>query len=177
MGHTSYCPIPFAKSCKVTIDPEDDYLYYQINYDLYPPGTHAESFNPATDLDTPEIKKVQAIIEDWNQGKPLIPWDGDATTEYDLGRNEAIDLFSREGAGVVRGIRITLPRNMSVHELLHAMENVWLIVHVDDDEPRDASVRAPVGPMFLDYGPEHKPRSFFIGTDSEGAYYSFFPMP
>jgi len=38
----SYVPIPFAKSCKVTMT--DKSFYFSINYRAYPPGTKVETF-------------------------------------------------------------------------------------------------------------------------------------
>ena len=45
-GRNLYLPIPYAKSCKVTVDdmPTQGNLYYQINYRTYAEGTKVESF-------------------------------------------------------------------------------------------------------------------------------------
>jgi len=62
MGFTSYAPIPFHRSCKVTIDPEDDYLYYQVCAQLHPPGIEFE----------PSIDGAERVIRGWEQGAPLV---------------------------------------------------------------------------------------------------------
>jgi hypothetical protein len=177
MGRTSYCPIPFARSCKITIDPEDDYLYYHINYRLLPPDVKVESFDPARSLDTAEIRKAQTVWAGWERGEPLIPWDGAAASECTLAPGESADMLASDGGGIIRGLRVALPDRYDPHEMAHIRDNLWLVAHFDDDEPRDPCVRAPIGPMFLDFGQSHKTRSLFVGTDAEGRYYSFFAMP
>lgn len=177
MGHTSYCPIPFQRACKVTIEPEDDYLYYHINYHLFPPGVRIGSFDPTTSLDTPEIRCAQAVWSAWERGEPLRSWEGALTTDYRLAPGESVDLLQREGAGILHGLRITLPAVTDAGAAAYLRDNLWLTAHFDDDEPRDPSVRAPIGPLFLDYGQEIRPRSVFVGTDGAGSYYLFFPMP
>lgn len=42
----SYVPIPFARSCKVTLTAKP--FYHLIQYRAYPPGTPVETFSPAT---------------------------------------------------------------------------------------------------------------------------------
>ena len=177
MGHTSYCPIPFQKSCKVTVEPEDDYLYYHINYALFPYDCPVETFDPVRSLETPEIRRAQAVWTAWQRGEPLRSWEGAEEIRVNLAPGEAIDLFDREGAGVISGLRITLLPEPDPRAAEHRRDNLWLIAHCDDDEPRDPSVRVPVGPMFLDYGQEKPPRSVFVGTDGDGGYYTFFAMP
>jgi len=45
VGSDLYMPIPFAKSCKVTLD--DSVFYYALDYRLYAPGTKVVSFSRA----------------------------------------------------------------------------------------------------------------------------------
>ena len=177
MGRTSYCPIPFARSCKITIDPEDDYLYYHVNAHLFPPDAPVRSFDPDTSLDAPEIRRAQAVWADWEAGRPLMPWDGAEASVYRIPPGGEATLLRREGAGIVRGIRVALPPAEDARTAEHLRDHLWLVGHFDDDEPRDPCVRAPVGPLCLDYGQDRKPRSLFVGTDAEGAFYCFFPMP
>ncbi len=176
MGHTNYCPIPFRTSCKVTIEPEDDYLYYHVNAHLYPPGTNVESFHSPASMKTDAVRKAEAAIANWGAGKPLVDMGAANRFEFELKPGERKVLGSWNGPGAVRGIRLTLPAGIEPRESEHVRENLWLVAHFDDDEPRDPSVRAPVGPFFLNFGQALTPRSVFCGTDKEGPY-CFFPMP
>ncbi|MFI5385027.1 MAG: DUF2961 domain-containing protein [Fimbriimonadales bacterium] len=187
MGFTSYCPIPFQRHCKITVDPEDDYLYYQVNYHLFPPGTKVESFSPGSGLDTAEIRDAEKALANWKAGKPMVDMASAAWRDFELQPGAEATLLDVKGAGVVRGIRIKAEpaasaiqqsSNPAIRQSIadHIRDNVWLIAHFDEDEPRDPSIRAPIGPMSLDYGQTVKPRSLFVGTDAEGDY-CFFPMP
>ncbi len=48
MGRNLYLPIPYAKSCKITVDQPtmDTLFYYNINYRTYPDGTQVETLTP-----------------------------------------------------------------------------------------------------------------------------------
>lgn len=57
-GSNFYLPIPYQKSCKVTLEPKNSVAYYyQINYRKYKPKTKVQTFN----LDF--IKKYQKTLE------------------------------------------------------------------------------------------------------------------
>jgi hypothetical protein len=177
MGHTSYCPIPFAKSCVVTIDPEDDYLYYHFNYNQYMPGTKVQTFEPMTSLSTPLIQSMQGVWKKWDAGESLVNWESAQTYEVNLNPGEAFELHVLEGPGIVRGIQISMPPLDDPRVVEHRRETLWLLAHIDLDERLDPSIRVPVGPFFLDYGQNIKPRSFMVGTDADGNGYCTFPMP
>lgn len=177
MGHTSYCPIPFQHHCKVTIEPEDDYLYYHVNATLFPPGTRIESFDVGKSLDTEPVREAKAVLDNWDSGKPIVDMSHAKNRAFELAPGEEMTLLDHAGAGILKGLHLALRTDMPAHELAHIRENLWLVAHFDDDEPRDASVRAPIGPMFLDYGQEPKPHSLFLGRNGAGEYYCYFPMP
>jgi hypothetical protein len=177
MGHTSYCPIPFQESCKITIDPEDDYLYFQINWHQYYPGTRIESFNPKTMLDTPAIRKAQEIWANWEKGEPLVNPQSAERKTIELQPGESAEVLAQDGPGALRGLWISLPTDLDERAREHLRESLWLVSYVDDDEVRDPSIRVPIGPLFFDFGQEPKPRSLLAGTGVDGDYYCFFPMP
>jgi len=177
MGHTTYCPIPFQHHCKITIDPEDDNLYYHVNADLYPPGTQIESFVLASSLDSELVTESKSLFEGWKVGLPIVDMTHARDFAFELAPREDVVLLNHTGAGIVRGLRIAIQSDLSSHELSHVRENLWVVAHFDDDERRDPSVRAPIGPMFLDYGQDPRPRALFCGCNEVGEYYCFFPMP
>ncbi len=177
MGLTTYCPIPFQSHCKVTIEPEDDYLYYHINAALYPPGTQVATFDPATFQDDALLAKSVGRFADWQDGKLLVDMSSIPPLQTVLASGEEISLLSHVGAGVVRGLRIAIHSDLKPNEWEHIRENLWLFAHFDEDEAKDASIRAPIGPMFLDYGQSPAARSMYVGKEESGEYYCFFPMP
>lgn len=63
-GSSLYLPIPYAKSCKITIEELKDPItvsrYYHINYRRYPDDTEIETLSPAV------FRKYQASIQKTN---------------------------------------------------------------------------------------------------------------
>lgn len=177
MGHTSYCPIPFEHGCVITITPPDDYLYYQINYSMFPRDTKLKSFDPDADMDTQPIRLAAKAWSDWERGKPVVAMERAARRSFDVPAGGQEALFSHEGAGVVRGMRITLRLPREPAEASHVLDNVWVVAHFDDDEPRDPSIRAPIGPLHMRFGQERPAKSLLVGAEPSGEHYCFFPMP
>jgi hypothetical protein len=176
MGHTSYCPIYFKEHCKITIDPEDEYLYYQINYDLYSPGQIVETFRKGSGFKSAEILAVGDAWREWSAGAAF-DWHSIPATEVTIAPGDSAELFAAQGSGHITALRIEMPVLEDERAMAHLRENLWLTAHFDDDEVRDPSIRAPIGPFFLDFGQRPAPRSLLIGTDSSNAYYSLFAMP
>ncbi|HEV2472923.1 MAG TPA: glycoside hydrolase family 172 protein, partial [Chthonomonadales bacterium] len=177
MGHTSYCPIPFRKGCKITIDPEDDYLYYQINYHLFPAGTAVESFDAAAPAQREWIRRAERAWAGWEAGDSPVDWDAAHGTEIRLAPGERAEIFRDTTGGVIHGLRLMLPAAPDERAAAHIRENVRRVARFDDDERRDPSVLAPVGPFFMDFGERPAARSLYVGTDMEGTYYCTLPMP
>ena len=66
VGGDFYLPIPYAKSCKITLDIQP--FYYAFNYRAYAPGTQVETFS--TDV----LKAAEPVIE--RVSKTLAEYDG-----------------------------------------------------------------------------------------------------
>lgn len=172
MGYTSYAPLVFHSKAKILIDPEDNYLYYHVNYNQYPVGTVLDTVT--IDTTTPLVSKIHA---DWSSGlHRYIRSDYESQTlSVEAGTTQ--ELIPLGGPSAIRSIRLRLPL-FDRHDLeRHVKENLWLVIHFDDDEPRDPSVRAPIGPLFMDYDQKDRPRSFFVGTDLDGETYIEYAMP
>ena len=172
MGYTTYSPLIFDKRCQITIDPEDNYLYYHLNYNQYPVGML---------IDANEIQKTtqqaERLLAEWQQGKDRYKDAGYATKSLSVKAGQTYEWDLIAGSSVIKSIRIRLPKIERKDIERHLKENLWLVIHFDDDEPRDPSVRAPIGPLFMDYDQADRPRSLFVGTDLDGEYYLEFPMP
>lgn len=177
MGHTSYCPLGFAHHVKVTIEPEDDYLYYHINAQVYPPGIDVKTFDRSAGPTSDLINTATQALHAWEMGTALVDMAHAEKADFDLAPGSERKLFEHEGRGAIRGLRLALPPGLAARERAHVLENVWLVGHFDDDEPRDPSIRAPIGPFFLDYGQEPSARTLLMGKDPDGSYYCFLAMP
>ena len=63
MGADMYFPLPFAKSCKVTLDEKP--FYYAINYRLYETGTKVISFSKKeSEISTGLISAISSTLEE-----------------------------------------------------------------------------------------------------------------
>jgi hypothetical protein len=175
MGYTTYCPIPFRRACRITIDPEDDYLYYHINANLYPPGVDVVSYDPNRALEHVDV--AQRVLAHWGHGALFVETSELKRQAFEVKAGEKSTIFQHEGPGAITCLRLYLPRELTPTQLAHVRDHVWLIAHFDDDEPRDPSIRAPIGPFLLDFGQPLTPRSLFVGREDGGAYYCFFAMP
>lgn len=172
MGFTSYASIPFARKAKVVIDPEDDYLYYQINYLKYPQGTVLDK-----SLIEAAVPLVTQMQSDWELGRSRYESSGYITKVIHLKAGTAFEQIPPGGPSAILSLRLRLPRFDRQDVEKHVKENLWLAMHFDDDEMRDPSVYAPIGPLFMDYGQKDRHRSFFVGSEADGEYYIEFAMP
>lgn len=74
LGGDLYLPIPFAKSCKITLDELP--FYYCVNYRAYEPGTKVESFSMAdcAETMTDHAKLINSLLETEHDSR--IPTEG-----------------------------------------------------------------------------------------------------
>jgi hypothetical protein len=99
IGADFYLPIPFSKSCKITLD--DNPFYYVIDYRLYHPEKIVESFS--TKVFARAQKEIARTAE-------LL--SGNETFSYDISRKQnilpgqALEIDLPEGSNAVRSIRV-----------------------------------------------------------------------
>jgi hypothetical protein len=130
-----YLPIPFGKSCKVTI--ADSAFYYIINYRAYEPGTNVETFKPAC------LKKYRSQLT--AAGKQLL-----APEKYSKGTvlslSESIpsgkskQLVFPDGASAVRQLEFKI----KAKDPPQALRSAVLEMHFDGEQ----TVWCPVGDLF-----------------------------
>lgn len=169
-GFCSYVPIPFRTSCRIEV--EGDVRFYQITWRKFPAKT-----------------KVKTYGEGWLQKES--EWIERATTSWDhLGqhpmalsrkaRTEEVQvtvlpgteslLFEAQGPGMVRSLRLSLASKEPAFRRL-------VLLQAFCDGTQEPFVNAPVGDFFLDGFGAQKTQSLALGTDPDGVYYCFFPMP
>lgn len=172
MGRTTYGPIPFRERCRITIDPEDDYLYYHVNFDRYPPDSVPPDAIGAGTLD-----QIAEALTACAAGRPVALPGRAERRHIRIAAGEHAVLLERQGSGIITGLRFRLESSGGSSADRHTLETVWALAHFDDDEPRDPSIRCPIGPLTLDFGQSKPPRSLFAGAGNDGWRYLTFPMP
>jgi hypothetical protein len=164
-GFISYLPIPYARSCRVTID-DPKGLYYQIGYVTFPEGTAVRSFQlPLPPADARALERTQSA---WRA--PEAPAAGlDYGRGYRVRPDETVEIGRWAGPGQIRafGLRVDgVPAD--------ALRKLVLRGYFDDHVQPD--IEAPVADFFGNtYGV--KPfGSLFVGQTAQGMY-CLLPMP
>jgi hypothetical protein len=101
VGSDLYLPIPFAKSCKVTLD--DSVFYYALDYRLYEEGTKVLSFSMADyEKNLGSVRAAgQALLAANTIAAPLIK---SAT----IGKDQSVELDLPAGAHAIDGIYLKI---------------------------------------------------------------------
>ncbi|HET6254323.1 MAG TPA: DUF2961 domain-containing protein [Puia sp.] len=102
VGSDLYLPIPFSRSCKITLD--DSVFYYCIDYRMYPPGTSVASFSKAAyEKSRPEAVAAasRALLAPNDITAPL---ERSAT----LGRGQSLSIELPAGAHAIDGIYLKI---------------------------------------------------------------------
>lgn len=136
----SYLPIPFARSCKVTLD--DRPFYDIISYRSYPEGTAVETFSPAAYVSAARQDSVRASGDRLRRTQDETIGQR-ASSRRQLGPREALTLKLPRGAAAIRHLEIQLdPQEIRAHPEI--LRSTALVVSTDG-EP---AVWCPVGDFF-----------------------------
>lgn len=102
VGGDMYLPIPFAKSCKITLDQEP--FYYIVNYRAYDTGTEVETFSPETFASArPVLDRVgDALLADPSDER------GTKTFEATIAPGAKLELQLPRGPAAVRNLTIRI---------------------------------------------------------------------
>ncbi len=141
-----YKPIPFEKSCKITIEPAVERKYFQINYHLLPKGTPLKTFDLAA-ISQEEIQRIKSGIDMWNRAGEVLSLSSDKfdRTVRMKDREESVLLDLQSTGGRINAIRIKLPESMRTEQILRSLilKAYW------NGEDR-ASIDAALGLFFCD---------------------------
>ena len=106
-GWSLYCPIPFQKSLRVTVDDSDKdaggRMYYQIQCRKYAEGVTVEPFSTSTVASAELARKLSMI--------PALPMLGREDVEVQNTPPGGTMKVARTGKGVVRNLIVMLPPN------------------------------------------------------------------
>jgi len=174
-GFNNYVPIPFAKSCKITMD-KDWGAYYHFTYSVFPKGTVVPTFSRNL---SPEEKEALARVDRFLRRKLGSDPAGYRTGQEVINRRIKIAPGSRATIADIAGPR--------------AITNIWAKVNLGDPEDPDGvlrhtilkirwdgekepSVWCPIGDFFGTGPGINKYRSLPLGMTDDG-FYSFWYMP
>ncbi len=134
-----YFPIPYAKSCKITMDKKS--FYNIINYRKYPKGTAVKTFTMEEFEEIADVRKK--IAKQLN----TLPSSKGKNIEKSqrLEKGEAIHIELPEGNGAVQQLEIKINKSMDIGQ---ALRSTVLIGEFDGTE----SIWCPLGDFFNNVG-------------------------
>lgn len=152
-----YLPIPFAKSCKVTMT--DKPFYNSINYRAYPAGTPVETLSPAAIADIGATERAL---------RPEDVYTAEAESEIEPGSEVRMEFL--KGPSALGGFQLRIPGSKAHPELLRS---VVLEMRFDGEE----TVWCPVGDFFSCPDSIHPYRTFQRGVAADGTFTCNWIMP
>ncbi|MCX8038583.1 MAG: DUF2961 domain-containing protein [Candidatus Sumerlaeia bacterium] len=87
----SYAPIPYAKSCKVTVTPPQPKMYYHIGYQTFPADTRVETFRlPLTKKERAALERVRATLRNAFDAETMPTEAGKAEVARSIGKKNIV---------------------------------------------------------------------------------------
>ncbi|HEX7476410.1 MAG TPA: glycoside hydrolase family 172 protein [Polyangiales bacterium] len=171
-GHTLYFPIPYARSCRVTVtSPSDAHLYYHVSYRAYDPGTRIET------LDGDVLSRTACTRHLASQRLSSLRPDTRATDRGDhttlvLDTADAARSSATIQAGPTGGVLLEL-RMQPAHLEPAVLRGTILTIRFDGEE----TVHVPLSDFFAAEVALDAVNSVPIGVSADGVLVSRWPMP
>jgi hypothetical protein len=176
-GNNFYLPVPYAQSCKITVEcenelvspPSGEVLYYSINYRTYEAGTNVQSFSPADLTSTYKntLSNVVTALRDYDRQIPantIAEQSGNVTLAP--GQRTSLQ-FS--GSKAIRKIQVKL----SAADFPQALRSTVLSVSFDGEQ----RVWAPAGDFFGTGYLLSTYKSWYSEVSADGTMTSYWLMP
>ncbi|MBS1715165.1 MAG: DUF2961 domain-containing protein [Armatimonadetes bacterium] len=158
----SYLPVPFAKSCRVTMTAKP--FYYRIDYRAYERGTAVRTFQKS---DGDKALSLAATVGRRWTAPPRVLADKDL---HDLQAQGSYSVRLPGGPRAVTGIRIDLPESVGRPQ---SLRNVVLVATFDGER----SVWCPVGDFFSNADGLHPFSTMQRRSVGDGTFFCTWPMP
>jgi hypothetical protein len=176
-GYNCYLPVPYEKSCKITVECENalvspaigEVLYYNINYRTYPAGTDVRSFT-MQDISSKYSKtlgEVTTALRDYKRNLPANTLT-DRSDNINLAPGEKTSL-SITGAKAIRKIKIKIAGQNAPQ----ALRSTILSVFFDGIQ----RVWAPVGDFFGTGYLLSPYKSWYTEVEADGTMSCYWLMP
>ncbi len=177
-GHNLYMPIPYAKSCKVTIETdtltgkinengqvEGSFVYYNINYREYAPNTVVKSFTKE------DLKTNTKLIADVNKSLQVKPGISEFSAVPFGTENE-----SSIGTGVTFKGEEAITKlvvKLDAEDTNQALRSTVLSINFDGKE----TVWVPIGDFFGTGYKVSPYKSFYTEVKEDGTMSCYWVMP
>ncbi|MHC4799592.1 MAG: glycoside hydrolase family 172 protein, partial [Planctomycetota bacterium] len=165
-----YMPIPFAKSCKVTMDKAHTMLYYHIGYATFPKNWNIKTFNlKRTESEEATLQRVCNILKNCGQDPQPAGYMkvDEKTVTLDPGR-ETVWTYTGKPA-TIRQFYAKLKSDDRWARRKVLLQMYW-------DKIKTPAVEAPIGDFFGDAWDEATYKSLPMGI-TDDLNYCFWRMP
>lgn len=167
-GHVSYVPIPYRNGCRVVlVGAETSTLWYQVSFHRLRENTGVVSFTGREDLSALAVLLSQRGQDPWQletlerQGSPRL-----LESRVTLAPGETATVLTAAGPDTLTAL------------LLRLAPELWGKVELRLRFDGEQRARLPLADFFaIGRGGAEPTRSLFVGLDSDGDLYSYFPMP
>lgn len=175
-GGTWYFPIPYSKSCKVTLEDKNppgqsSRLYYHVGYRAYAPGTVVEPFSLAMLAKArPKIAEVNRLLS--HPPTPSSDRQTEVSRTLKLGDEVSLDLPAGENA--VRQLELSIGDDLSPAVREQALRSVNISATFDDEKN---AIWCPVGDFAGSGAGGHALNGWYRTVDGKGHSVSRWTMP
>lgn len=166
----SFCPMPFARSCKVTssvrLEGAHPGGWGHIMYHAYPAAEGVTTFRGSEDY-APLLNLWQTV------GKDPKPTRGNVavTGTVAVAPGQSAEIFQRQDEeGSIAALRLHVP-----HDPMQRLQDLWIGIRWDNEA--DFAVNCPIGAFFGNELGLHSIRYLTHGMTTNGDFYCYFPMP
>jgi len=172
-GRNRFIPIPFQKSCKVTLGPGWG-RYFHITYSKFPKATKVDSFKGYTDEIHAALKKADAVWgargENPHKADDGVKIIREKMTLAPGGKSE----LKIDGAKAIRAIKMRpkLPEDVTAQE--DALREMTIAIKWDGESA--PSVWSPLGDFFATSPGVNLYKGLPMGMTDDG-FYSYWYMP
>ena len=166
-GRNLFLPIPYAKSCKITVDQMDvqGNLYYQINFRTWPDGTPVETFS--LDVLKKEKNRVAKVEKELQTQLTLKKRNMDSWTIAPGAVDNVMIQFDKPHK--IAGMKIRL----EAEDRVQALRSVVLRIKFDGKE----TVCCPLGDFFGSGIGVNPYKSWYTSVENDGTMVSRWQMP
>jgi len=165
----SFCPMPFARSCKVTssirLQGSHPGGWGHIMYHAYPATDRVATFRGTEDY-APLLKLWRNVGEDPKRTNGNVAVAGAVS----VAPGQSTEVFRRREEGSIASIKLHVP-----HEPMRRLQDLWIGIRWDDEA--DFAVDCPVGAFFGNELGLNSIRYLTHGMTTNGDFYCYFPMP
>lgn len=163
-GYFSYVPIPYGRSCVVTLTGAEKLrLWFQLNFHRLPGGRTVTTYTGTEDLAAwRTLLSTEPGADPW----PAAAAGPSIQRLFALAPGSARTIYSVSGPGLLTRFTLALP------------ESAWPTTEIEMKFDGETTVRLAAADLFGVGADARRPtRSLLVGADAKGELYSYFPLP